>query len=189
MPLKANITPPKLAGTSQVPLPTPRPTPVATGVKYPIVRHHHIPPDYSHCPPAPFTARIIALAIDGVICTVISKLASLIIFSSTPLAAYKLYLDPFVQSIALVTYFTIAQSHWGFTVGKRVMHLKVIDARTGGIASRTRIFYRETVGRNIVFFTLGIGYLVAAFGNKLAWHDRLAKTHVVLDQDDTDTAL
>lgn len=157
--------------------------------KYRIVRHHHMAADYSHCPPAPFIARFIAIVIDGVFCGVVAKLAPAIVFTLFSAPSLKLFFEEYVASFAIVAYFTIAQSKWGFTVGKRLMHLKVVDARTHGLAHWGRVLYRETIGRTVCLLVLGLGYLVAAFGQKLAWHDAIAKTRVVIDKDDTDTAL
>ena len=65
------------------------------------------------------------------------------------------------------------------TVGKFICNIKVIDQ------NGHRLTYLRSFGRNIAkilsYLVLCIGFLWAAFSKKkLTWHDKIAKTYVIL---------
>ncbi|MDO4260997.1 MAG: RDD family protein [Eubacteriales bacterium] len=77
----------------------------------------------------------------------------------------------------LFTYFT------GVTPGKRLLNLRVVTAGGGRELSLLCVVYRETVGRFLSGFLLGIGYLMAGIDReKRALHDMLADTRVVYEK-------
>jgi uncharacterized RDD family membrane protein YckC len=77
-------------------------------------------------------------------------------------------------------YYTIAHYRWGFTLGKRLMKVTVVDARTG-----MEISAGQSIGRTLAtvlsYAIFGIGYLMAAWDpQKRALHDRLCSTVCIL---------
>lgn len=73
----------------------------------------------------------------------------------------------------LLTYFT------GATIGKKLMNLKVIKAN-GEKLSLWNVIYRETIGRFLCTFAMGIGYIMAGIDKeKRGIHDILSDTRVI----------
>lgn len=71
----------------------------------------------------------------------------------------------------------------GRTPGKRLMGLRVVRVRDGGMPGFGLMLLREIPGRALSGLVLGIGYLWALFDkNGQAWHDRLASTVVVAER-------
>lgn len=73
-------------------------------------------------------------------------------------------------------YYSVAHYQWGFTLGKRLLRVRVVDARTG-----ERISAPQSMGRSVAsafsWLTFGIGFLMAAFDSrKRTLHDRVAFT-------------
>lgn len=76
-------------------------------------------------------------------------------------------------------YFILCTYFLGTTAGKRAFNLRVISA-DGERPSFFDVLYRETVGRFLAGFVLGIGYIMAGFTReKKGLHDILADTRVV----------
>lgn len=69
-------------------------------------------------------------------------------------------------------------SRWQATVGKRIVHLKVIDAGGARLSlARALVRYLAKFVSGLLF---GIGYMMAGWSErKQALHDRIAKTYVV----------
>lgn len=68
-------------------------------------------------------------------------------------------------------------SSWQGTLGKRLMGIKVVDARGN------RLTFARSTARNLSKLTsylfLGLGFIWILFDKKkLGWHDRIAKTQV-----------
>lgn len=73
----------------------------------------------------------------------------------------------------LLTYFT------GTTVGKRLMNLRVVSANEEKLTF-LNVLYRETVGRFLCTFAMGIGYIMVGLDKeKRGIHDILCDTRVV----------
>ncbi len=73
-------------------------------------------------------------------------------------------------------YYTIAHYRWGFTLGKRLMRVRVVDARTGVALSAAQSIGR-TLATILSYLFFGIGYLMAAWDpQKRSLHDRLCST-------------
>lgn len=67
----------------------------------------------------------------------------------------------------------------GFTLGKLILKIQVISEQ-GLSRSLLRIVIRETFGKFISLFGMGLGYFWAIWDTKgQAWHDKIAKTLVV----------
>jgi uncharacterized RDD family membrane protein YckC len=73
-------------------------------------------------------------------------------------------------------YYTIAHYRWGFTLGKRLMRVRVVDASTGGALSAGQSIGR-TLATLLSYLFFGVGYLMAAWDSqKRSLHDRLCST-------------
>ena len=120
--------------------------------------------------------RFIAFSIDPFIPVVGILLAFLVFFKISPTLAFLVGgLLPTVYAV-----WFISKLRQGFTPGKMVMSLQVVDARTGGSPGFGRMFLREVIGRLISCLFFGLGNLWALFDrNGQAWHDKMAGTIVV----------
>lgn len=73
-------------------------------------------------------------------------------------------------------YYTVAHYRWGATVGKRLLKVRVVDARTGQAISAGQSMGR-TLATLLSYAVFGLGYLMAAWDSqKRALHDRLCST-------------
>lgn len=78
----------------------------------------------------------------------------------------------------LVWFLTLLRQ--GFTPGKKLLGLQVINQQTGENPGFGKMFLREVIGRFLSALFFGIGYFWALFDkNSQAWHDKLAGTVVV----------
>lgn len=68
----------------------------------------------------------------------------------------------------------------GRTIGKYVLGLSIVDFATGGPIAKSRLILRETLGRFIAMLPFGLGYLWALIRKGQGWHDKLARTHILL---------
>jgi uncharacterized RDD family membrane protein YckC len=145
--------------------------------------------------PGGFWRRAVALSLDGIVVSVLrlpfTLLAALLlagrgnVFSAMisdadPTVQFQLQLVGMIVQIAIVcAYYGYYYPRMGATPGKRVMGLKVVDARTGAYPTAGNAIFRETVGKSVSSITLGIGFLMAAFrSDKRALHDLMAGTRV-----------
>jgi uncharacterized RDD family membrane protein YckC len=68
----------------------------------------------------------------------------------------------------------------GKTHGKALSGLRVADKRNGDLPGIGRMLLRETLGKFVSGFFLGLGYLSAIFDrDSQAWHDKIAGTVVL----------
>ncbi|HTC48686.1 MAG TPA: RDD family protein [Candidatus Aquilonibacter sp.] len=68
----------------------------------------------------------------------------------------------------------------GKTPGKALSGLRVADKRNGDLPGIGRMLLRETLGKFVSGFFLGLGYLWAIFDrDSQAWHDKIAGTVVL----------
>jgi len=73
-------------------------------------------------------------------------------------------------------YYTVAHYRWGFTVGKRLLKVRVVDARSGRAISAGQSTAR-TLATVLSYAIFGLGYLMAAWDpQKRALHDRICTT-------------
>ena len=83
-------------------------------------------------------------------------------------------------SIIFWAYTILMTSHYGYTLGKKVFGLKVVNEETNGLISWKRAALREIVGKFISGLVLDLGFIMAGFdARKQGWHDKIAKTIVI----------
>lgn len=81
-----------------------------------------------------------------------------------------------------VAYYVLLTYYTGATIGKKLMNLKVISA-DGGKLTLLNVIYRETIGRFLCTFAMGIGYLMAGIDKeKRGLHDVLCDTRVIYEK-------
>jgi uncharacterized RDD family membrane protein YckC len=141
--------------------------------------------------PAGFWIRFLAILIDGIVMYVVSlplhivSGASTINVQSNPDALTgHVMTSLFFALIGMVLnyiYFAFFYSRYGGTPGKLLFGLRVVKVSDGTYLRWGRTAFREIFGKVIVnMFTLGLGYLLAAFRkDKRALHDLVAKTQVI----------
>jgi uncharacterized RDD family membrane protein YckC len=77
-------------------------------------------------------------------------------------------------------YFVIMTGHYGATLGKMLLKLKVLGEDMGPISYGTAAL-REIVGKFVSSLVCGLGYIWAGFDDrKQAWHDKIAHTFVII---------
>jgi len=80
--------------------------------------------------------------------------------------------------VAFAAYFVVQWSR-GATIGQRIMHLRVVDATTGGNISMGKAFLR-LIGRIVAGAACYIGLLWVLWDpQKQGWQDKIAGTYVV----------
>ncbi len=144
---------------------------------------------------AGFWARLAAYLIDLVLAGVIHLAVRLTLALSFTIFQGENLLDLtflFQYSIkdallyaAGAAYFVLCTYYLGATVGKKALNLRVISA-DGGRPSFFDVLYRETIGRFLAGFVLGIGYIMTGFmQEKKGLHDILADTRVIYGKCET----
>lgn len=122
---------------------------------------------------AGFTSRAAAFIID-------SLLVSIVLGILLGLFGVQYNEDNNYASLALLVYSFIATSLYGKTIGKRIFNLRVVGPKKK--VSWGKAFVREVIGKIISSVALSIGFLWVIWDKeKQGWHDKLAKTHVVLE--------
>lgn len=82
-----------------------------------------------------------------------------------------------------VSYFVCSTYYTGTTIGKKLMHLKVISKKENKL-SFLNLLYRETVGRFLSSFFINIGYMMIGIDKeKCGLHDILCDTRVIYDME------
>lgn len=138
---------------------------------------------------AGFWVRLAAYLIDLVIAAALQTALRLVLFLSFSFFWEKNPLDytflfQYTWKDALlyavgISYFVLCTYYCGATLGKRALNLQVIG-KDGEAPSFLDILYRETIGRFLAAFVLGIGYIAAGLTReKTGLHDVLADTRVV----------
>jgi uncharacterized RDD family membrane protein YckC len=88
-----------------------------------------------------------------------------------------------LANLALGVLTIVLWRFWGATPGKMAVAAKIVDARTGGPASTVRLVVRFFAYlASIIPFFLGFVW-IAIDRRKQAWHDKIAGTLVVYDDD------
>lgn len=71
----------------------------------------------------------------------------------------------------------------GMTLGKWLLHEKVVEKLTGNYPGFWRMILRETIGKFVSGLVFGLGYFWAIWDKDgQAWHDKIAGTVVVKEQ-------
>jgi uncharacterized RDD family membrane protein YckC len=123
--------------------------------------------------------RLLAWLLDAVLAGVVFTPLNPALYSSSPTA--PLFLALSVPAIMLLLFCLVAfdGGRRGATPGKRIVGIRVADARTGG-----PIGYRRAAVRRLGFLLGGVvlclGWLWIIFdAHRQAWHDKLAHSLVV----------
>ncbi len=136
--------------------------------------------------PGGFLLRLVAITIDGIVCSLLLVPLQLALiaaaggaeaFEASPLqGVYYLF-----NIILVFYYYGWFYSNKGATPGKLVLGLKVVDFETGAYLSYGRAFLRETIGKFVTSFSmvLIIGLFVLGRADKRMLHDFLAKSQVI----------
>lgn len=135
------------------------------------IRHSSVE-DYSHLQSASAGQRFTAFTVDSFLSGGLQALAAALLPGENPLT-------PLLVLWAPVLYFVLTQFHFGATLGKRLIGLRVVSTRGTSAPSFFSLLGRETVGRLLALLPLGYGYL-RIFGDpdKRGWHDTLFGTRV-----------
>lgn len=87
-----------------------------------------------------------------------------------------------IGAISLVAYNIVALRFFGTTIGKGILHLKVVTKEFKKL-SLWQIIKRESVGKFISGIVYDLGYLWVAIDDKnMGWHDKIAGTIVINTQ-------
>lgn len=133
--------------------------------------------DLSHQPSAGFFRRLLATLIDIVICAAIAIFLDgflLLILRQKHLLIFGAALFPIITLIPTILV--------GGSFGKILLKMKVIYVETGHIVTPMRAALREILGKIVSTACLGLGHLAILLNlEKRAWHDQIAKTRVVVD--------
>jgi uncharacterized RDD family membrane protein YckC len=135
--------------------------------------------DYLNSPRAGFWLRFVAATVDTITVAGLGKAVEASglyrgLGFSQQIAASMLV--GFAITLVIIC---IPMSKSGYTLGKKLLGIKVIHSEFGQHLSLGRAFFRESIGKMISAFLLMIGYLMAAGASKRALHDRIAKSLVV----------
>lgn len=136
-------------------------------------------------PYAGFIVRWAANIIDGLIIWLIIMAVSLVVgifLGTVGLSSYERLLASVGRLIGLVVsfgYFIFLTYKQESTWGKSFFGLKVVDSEHKPM-TLLQVALRETVGKFLSAFILGLGYLMVIFSKKKqALHDKIASTYVV----------
>ncbi len=138
---------------------------------------------------AGFWVRLAAYAIDSVIvfAGLLFVRLSLAVFSSLLSGTWMLENILFHYTLkdlllygCQVLYFILCTYLTGTTPGKRLMNLRVVSACPDEPLKLWDVIYRETIGRFLCSFFLGLGYIIAGLDReKRGLHDILCDTRVI----------
>ncbi|UCE15967.1 MAG: RDD family protein [Candidatus Bathyarchaeota archaeon] len=127
--------------------------------------------------------RIIAIVIDSIIVGIATTIVIVAVFFPLFLANPSMFFNwtsfPFAMGLLYVLYFTIAESIYGYTIGKKIVGLKIVTAN-GGLPSLESAFIRNI--SKIYWFVLildVIGGFFTATDPHQKYSDRIAHTTVV----------
>jgi len=127
--------------------------------------------------------RIIAIVIDsiivGIATTIVMVAVFFPLFLANPVRFFNWMSFPFAMGLLYVLYFTIAESIYGYTVGKGIVGLEVV-AVDGGRPSLENAFIRNISKIYWVILILDvIGGFFTATDLHQKYSDRIARTTVV----------
>ena len=138
---------------------------------------------------AGFWVRLAAYIIDSVIVAVGLAAVRLVmsgvmsLMEGTFLGGNLLFtytLKDIIVYVCGALYFILCTYYTGTTLGKRVMNLRVVSAVNDGKPTFFQMLYRETVGRFLSGFVVGLGYLMIGLdAQKRGLHDILCDTRVI----------
>jgi len=126
--------------------------------------------------------RAVAYVIDsiivGIATTIILAIIMLPLFIANPAAFLNIFSFPFAMGLLYILYFSIAETMYGATLGKRLLGLKVVT-KTGGKLSFEKAFIRNISKIHWVLLLLDlIGGLITSTDLHQKYSDRIANTTV-----------
>ena len=132
---------------------------------------------FENYPPAPTFRRFVALAIDGIILTLLFKIPEVALIKMG-LSGLMLNLMIIISYTGItLSYYHIPMNNDGQTIGKKAMKLKVIRTNKSARFTPLEILGRELFIKNILF-TISVFTVLFTF-KKMAVHDYLFKTRVI----------
>ncbi len=140
---------------------------------------------------AGFLRRLVAFVLDGILISIVATALALTLFGFDSLAAWLDFNDRqptaavnLLLNQALPVIWTLAfWQLWQATPGKLLLDCRIVDARTLGKPSFGQFLLRY-VGYLLSALPLGLGFLWVLFDKRRqGWHDKLAKTLVILDDE------
>ncbi len=134
---------------------------------------------------AGFWRRAVALWIDSAILNAVATLLVALLakvygLEMSEIEGMSLQLLSVLAYLVLAfPYYTIGHYRWGFTLGKRLLGVRVIDAASGqGISAGQSV--ARTLASVLSYLVFGLGYLMCAWDSeKRTLHDRLCGTRCV----------
>ena len=128
-------------------------------------------------------SRIIAIVIDSIIVGIATAILSIAIFFpaflANPIGFFNWLSFPFAMGLIYILYFTIAESNYGYTIGKGIVNLKVV-AEDGARPSLESAFVRNVSKIYPVLLLLdAIGGFFTARDSHQKYSDRIAHTTVL----------
>jgi len=135
---------------------------------------------------AGFLERLAARIIDNIICTGIWIIltATLILIALTLEASSSgrfgiSYLTIFIiPFIVIRTYFVVLHVWSGQTIGKKIMHIKLVKTDMSKVTLGTALIREVAELISIIFYYIGYLWIIID-KKKQGWHDKLAKTYVI----------
>lgn len=128
-----------------------------------------------------FAPRLLAAIIDGIIILAVAFILNLLfqMVTGQPSDNKESSIFNLLATLITVAYEITFLTLYGATLGKMVLHLKVVNTNYQKL-SFIQILKRETIGKILSGLALNLGYLwVLIDEKKQAWHDKIAKTYVV----------
>lgn len=134
---------------------------------------------------ARFWARYAAAFIDGIILFAVSFIIGFVFGFVAEAAGLEGEIGEILSTIISIIvgwiYFIYLTHTKQATIGKKALHLKVVD-ESGTRLTLGKIILRETIGKIISAIIIYVGYIMAAFTEKKqGLHDIMAKSVVVSD--------
>lgn len=128
-----------------------------------------------------FVPRLLATVIDGIIILAVAFILNLLfqMVTGQPSGNKESSIFNLLATLITVAYEITFLTLYGATLGKMVLHLKVVNTNYQKL-SFIQILKRETIGKILSGLAFNLGYLwVLVDEKKQAWHDKIAKTYVV----------
>ncbi len=119
-----------------------------------------------------FGDRLIAVAIDSLLVFIVAAPLAVAGFSG-------FFLETLLPALAVLFFWR----RWGATPGKAAVHAKIVDARSGAAPATWRLLVRY-LSYLISSLPLFLGFVwIAIDRRKQGWHDKIAGTVVINDDD------
>ncbi|MCA9308587.1 RDD family protein [candidate division WWE3 bacterium] len=139
-----------------------------------------MPVDLTKVQYASFGSRFLALLIDAVVLGIVGFVVLVLVKLVVTNEFFVNLLSQLIQLVLGLGYTMYFLPRTGATLGKRAMHIMVVDAKTGEYIDLVGVFLREIVGRIVSSLPLALGYLWPLWDAKhQTFHDKIAGTIVI----------